>query len=80
MKLADLTAEAIRITRVVRDLLPDDGEVVRQAYLSILSRPPDAGEAAAFARHLAQRADRRPAAVSQIVWALVTSAEFRFIH
>jgi hypothetical protein len=60
--------------------LSDDGEVVRQAYLAILSRPPDAGEAAAFARHLAQRGDRRPAAVGQIVWALVTSAEFRFIH
>jgi hypothetical protein len=58
----------------------DDDEVVRQAYLAILSRPPDGEESEAFRRHLAARKDRRPAAVSQIVWALITSAEFRFIH
>jgi hypothetical protein len=60
--------------------LTDDGEVIRQAYLSVLSRLPDSDEEAAFRRHLAARADRRAAAVSQIVWALVTSAEFRFVH
>jgi len=60
--------------------LSDDGEVVRQAYLAVLSRLPDGEEEAAFRRHLAMRADRRAAAVSQIVWALVTSSEFRFIH
>jgi hypothetical protein len=60
--------------------LSDDDEVIRQAYLSVLSRPPDGEEAAGFRRHLAERKDRRGAAVSQVVWALVTSAEFRFIH
>jgi hypothetical protein len=60
--------------------LPDDGAVIREAYLSILSRPPEAEEEAAFRQHLKARAERRPAAVSQIVWALVTSSEFRFIH
>jgi hypothetical protein len=60
--------------------LADDGEVVRQAYLSILSRPPDAAEASAFRAYLAQRKERRAVAVGQAVWALVTSAEFRFIH
>ena len=60
--------------------LTDDGEVIRQAYLSVLSRPPGAEEESAFRQHLAARADRRPAAVAQIVWALVTSSEFRFIH
>jgi hypothetical protein len=60
--------------------LPDDGELIRQAYLSVLSRPPDAGEEAAFRKHLAERKDRRPAAAGQIVWALITSAEFRFNH
>ncbi|MGV3724703.1 MAG: DUF1549 domain-containing protein, partial [Actinomycetota bacterium] len=60
--------------------LPDDQDVIRQAYLSILSRAPEPEEAAAIARYLTERKDRRPAAVSQIVWALVTSAEFRFIH
>jgi hypothetical protein len=60
--------------------LPEDDEVIRQAYLAILSRPPDPEELSAFRAHLAKRRDRSPAAVSQIVWALVTSAEFRFIH
>lgn len=60
--------------------ITDDGEVIRQAYLSVLSRPPDPDEESAFRRHLAARADRRAAAISQIVWALVTSSEFRFIH
>jgi len=60
--------------------LTDHREVVRQAYWSVLSRAPDPEEAAAFERHLAERADRRPAAISQIVWALLTSAEFRFTH
>lgn len=64
--------------RLVR--LPDDGEVIRQAYLAVLSRPPAAEEEAAFRQHLKARAERRSAAVSQIVWALVTSSEFRFIH
>ncbi len=60
--------------------LTDDGEVIRQAYLSVLSRPPEAEEATAFRRHLSVRRQRRAEAVSQIVWALVTSSEFRFIH
>jgi hypothetical protein len=60
--------------------LPDDGEAVRQAYLAVLSRPPDAEELAAFRQYLDARKDRRPAAVVQVVWVLVTSAEFRFIH
>jgi RNA polymerase sigma factor (sigma-70 family) len=34
---ADLTAEAIRITRVVRDLLPDDGEVAGLLALMLLT-------------------------------------------
>jgi len=60
--------------------LSDDGEVIRQAYLQILSRAPEPEETATFRRYLADRKDRRPAAVNQVVWALVTSAEFRFIH
>ncbi|HTE18942.1 MAG TPA: DUF1549 domain-containing protein, partial [Armatimonadota bacterium] len=59
---------------------PDDGAVVRQAYLAVLGRPPDTQEAAEFQRYLRARKERRLAALQGLVWALVTSSEFRFIH
>jgi hypothetical protein len=58
----------------------DDGEAVRQAYLAVLSRPPDEEELGGFRKHLAARGDRRRAALQQMVWALLASVEFRFVH
>jgi hypothetical protein len=60
--------------------LADAGELAEAAFWAVLSRPPDDQERQAVADYLAQRADRRAAACQQIVWALVTSAEFRFNH
>ncbi|MBM3460049.1 MAG: DUF1553 domain-containing protein, partial [Armatimonadetes bacterium] len=59
--------------------LPDP-EAIRAAYRAILSREPEVEERAAFERHLVSRRERRPAAVEQMVWALLTSSEFRFVH
>jgi hypothetical protein len=60
--------------------LPADGQVADEAFWSVLSRPPSAEERARLQQYLQARPQRRPAACQQIVWALVTSAEFRFNH
>lgn len=49
-------------------------------YLTILSRLPSPEEAADVARVLAEQAANKPAAVQELVWGLLTSAEFRFNH
>lgn len=49
-------------------------------YMTILSRPPTADESADVARILAVQAKDKPAAVQELVWGLMTSAEFRFNH
>jgi hypothetical protein len=59
--------------------LPDGAAVADELFLSVLSRRPTADEAKDVAAALAAAKDR-PAAVSELVWALVASAEFRFNH
>jgi hypothetical protein len=61
--------------------LKDSQALAEELYLSTLTRLPDAGEAADIARFIALRPeDQKAAAVSDAVWALVTSLEFRFRH
>jgi hypothetical protein len=50
------------------------------AVRAVLCRAPHADEIQALAEYLRRRADRDPSACQQIVWALLTSAEFRFNH
>lgn len=58
----------------------DAGLVAEELYLSVLSRMPSAEERKEVADYLARRnADRLPA-LQDLAWALVTSAEFRFVH
>ena len=45
---------------------------------TLLSRPPGAEERAVLAEWVDGRPDDRAKACSQLVWALATSAEFRF--
>ncbi len=49
-------------------------------YLTVLSRPPTDEEAADVARMLGVPAKEKPAVVQELVWGLLTSAEFRFNH
>ena len=49
-------------------------------YLTVLSRPPTDEEAADVARMLGVPAKEKPAVVHELVWGLLTSAEFRFNH
>ncbi len=58
----------------------DARKVAEDLYLTILSRPPSSEESADVVRVLAVDAKNKPAAVQELVWGLLTSAEFRFNH
>jgi hypothetical protein len=78
--------------RVQKELLADGGdrllgrlkqlknpdEVIDLAMRTILSRPPRDEERKLLGDYLKQRADRSAEAQRQLVWALLTSTEFRF--
>lgn len=53
---------------------------VREAYRIAFSREPDPEELQAAVAYLKARPDRLPQATSQLWWALLASAEFRFNH
>ncbi len=56
--------------------LPDNGARVRGAFFAACGRMPDADEAAQAAAFLETRSDRPAEAVRDLLWALLTSAEF----
>ena len=60
--------------------IDDDDKLIRTAFLAVLSRPPSAVETGAVALHLGQRSEQRVQAIQHIVWALLSSPEFRFNH
>jgi predicted nucleic acid-binding Zn-ribbon protein len=49
-------------------------------YLTVLSRRPSEQEITDVAEHLNRRSTEKSAAAQELVWGLVTSAEFRFNH
>jgi hypothetical protein len=51
-----------------------------ELYISVLSRQPSADERQMVLDHLAKLADRKPAAVSQLIWALLAATEFCVNH
>jgi hypothetical protein len=60
--------------------ISDAGAVADEAYVAVLSRPPTVEEQADVAVFLEPRSADRPQALSELVWALVSSNEFRFNH
>ncbi len=58
----------------------DAKALAEELYLSVLSRRPEPEEAATVETYLAGQEADRLAAIREIVWALVASAEFRFNH
>jgi hypothetical protein len=60
--------------------LDDPAAVAEELYLSVLTRRPDAGEVKDVAEHLQGRTADRAAALQELAWALLASAEFRFNH
>jgi hypothetical protein len=64
---------------MMRDI-KDPQQLVSQIYLTILSRTPTQDEWKAVAAHSQSGAARGPAAVADLVWALINSAEFLYRH
>ncbi|MBW3541580.1 MAG: DUF1549 and DUF1553 domain-containing protein [Planctomycetes bacterium] len=60
--------------------IEDDAAAIETAFQNVLCRPPAEDEAARLGEYVGERKDRRPDALRQVVWALVTSPEFRFNH
>jgi hypothetical protein len=60
--------------------IPADEDTVLAATRSVLSRDPLPDEQAAMLRYLTDKSDQRNQAIRQIVWALLSSPEFRFNH
>ena len=59
---------------------PDPAAIADEAFLAVLSRHPDDAERADVAATIASRSDDRPAAVAEVLWALLASSEYRFNH
>ena len=60
--------------------LADDGAVADEAFLTVFARHPGAEEKADVAAALAGRADDRAVAIAELLWAMLSSNEFRFNH
>lgn len=69
--------DRIEKSALTKDLLKltDNTELVKKAFLGILSRQPTQAESTRFAAHL-KSASTRDEAVHDLVWVLVNSAEF----
>jgi hypothetical protein len=60
--------------------LKDAAAVAEELYLSVLTRLPTADEQREVADHLTRHGSDKPAALQELAWALLASAEFRFNH
>jgi hypothetical protein len=58
----------------------DNQAIVRTAFEATFARQPEEDELIACTEYLSARAENHNAAVRQLIWALLTSAEFRFNH
>lgn len=58
----------------------DAAKAAEDLYVTMLTRLPSPEESADVVRVLNEQAANKPAAVQELVWGLVTSAEFRFNH
>ncbi|MEX0938704.1 MAG: DUF1549 domain-containing protein [Pirellulales bacterium] len=60
--------------------IEDAGDRVREAFRRVYGRAPDEEELQAATQFLTERSADSRAAVDQLLWAMITSAEFRFNH
>ncbi|MEO2016989.1 MAG: DUF1553 domain-containing protein, partial [Fuerstiella sp.] len=67
-----------RLTSHLKTL--DAKQLVDEFYFSVFSRPPTAEEIRQVTLFLEQHQSDREAAIGQLVWAALSSAEFRFNH
>jgi hypothetical protein len=73
-----ITSDGGRLTSQLNIL--QTPELVDEFYFSMFSRPPGTEEIQFVTLFLEQQADDREAAIRQLVWAALSSAEFRFNH
>ena len=60
--------------------LEETDDLIRAATISILSREPDDVELESMRGYLQNRSENREEAIRHIVWALLSTPEFRFNH
>ncbi|MBM80687.1 MAG: hypothetical protein CMJ78_08850, partial [Planctomycetaceae bacterium] len=60
--------------------LDNSKDFADELYLGVLTRRPTTDEVADVTAYLASRGKERAAATQELIWALVTSTEFRFNH
>lgn len=58
----------------------DFAAIAEELYLSCLTRQPTPEEVQEIAAYMADRGETRVLAYQELIWALITSAEFRFNH
>ena len=76
-----LSPNAQNLTARLAQLPPENvAAIADELYISVLTRPPVEEEVREVEQYLADRGSDRPVALQELVWALVTSAEFRFNH
>ena len=66
--------------RLVGELktVTDRPQLIRKAYLNVLSRLPEPEEVQLLDQYLAARSERMVEACQQLLWTLLTNGEFRF--
>ncbi len=62
------------------DQQKDVAELAKEMYLALLAREPDEAEQKEVSEYLASHANRRQAAIGNLVWALLASNEFCANH
>lgn len=60
--------------------IDDAKELARELYLTMFTRMPTERETADVVRYVAARPNAKLAAIQEIVWAMLSSVEFRFKH
>ena len=60
--------------------LEDPAAIAEELYISVLTRRPTSDEVNDVISYLAERPKEKPAAVKEMAWGLMTSAEFRFSY
>lgn len=68
-----------RIVRLAKSSMTHD-ELIREIYLATYGRAPEATELTEALRFFETRDDQRQAAIEDLTWALINSAEFVFNH
>jgi WD40 repeat protein len=76
---AKLNSESGRAARLAKSPMTPE-EIVEELYLAAFSRPPAAEEREAAAKVIAAAGDKKRAAIEDVLWALLNSAEFVFNH